>query len=271
MINNTTERICMNENLLIAKDIIRDVCENKLTKKRDRDYYYRMWNTSLESYFNRLIQLGFLDIGRVLDAGSGYGQWSYCLSLLGNNVLGLEYDLERVEACNYFLERINCHNMEFRKGSIEDMELDNESFDGVFSFAAIQCSNFKKSFREINRILKTNGLFFFNASDLGWFIYNIIEDHNPSEGFSSSQWAIDSIYSSINYFITDNFHKKDRENLLMPKEVIMSELKDIGFEIVQSGRQGSCALYGEANWNVDRPEKRYGVNDTYEVICRKIK
>ena len=44
-----------------------------------------------------------------------------------------------------------------------------------------------------------------------------------------------------------------------------------GFNIFDFGKQGTCKIKDGPFFDINRPEKRYGFIDTYEVICHKKK
>ena len=196
---------------------VEKICQDHFSKLADRDFFKRMWQQPQEKYLQRLKQLDFVNKENVLDAGSGFGQWSFALSKLNHNVEGIEYDMNRVNACNELMQELDTKNVNFTNGELENMPYLDNQFDAVFCFGVLMCTDFKKSIKEIRRVLKPGGMFFFNSSDLGWFLYNILENNNSSVDFSPRNWAMESIKHTIDYFSLDVYKKKGNENLISLK------------------------------------------------------
>jgi SAM-dependent methyltransferase len=97
----------------------------------------------------------------VLDLGSGGGLDCFLASKqVGESgfVIGLDMTPEMLERATASAQRMGIGNVEFRKGYLEDMPVDNDSVDVVISNCVINLSPDKpKVFAEIFRTLKPGG------------------------------------------------------------------------------------------------------------------
>ena len=112
---------------------------------------------------------------RILDLGSGSGRDCYIAShLVGQEgyVVGVDMTDEQLDVANrhidYHMEKFGYDrpNIEFRKGLIEklgELELEDNSFDIVISNCVINlCPDKESALREIYRVLKPGGEFYFS-------------------------------------------------------------------------------------------------------------
>lgn len=98
---------------------------------------------------------------RVLDLGSGMGIDVFLASeRVGSEGLavGMDASEEMVRKANRIAKRRGYDNVEFRRGEMEELPFEGESFDVVISNCVINLSTDKlKTYREIYRVLKPNG------------------------------------------------------------------------------------------------------------------
>lgn len=239
----------------------------KITQIKDKGFFERCWKTDNHVYQDRLEALGFKGFSNVLDAGCGYGQWSMGLSQLNDNVTFMDFDLERVETCQRIFETLGVNNYHACTGSIEALPFDDATFDAVYSYGVVCLTDYKKSLREFFRVLKPGGLCFFNTNDLGWYIYNMLNEHNCTEDFSSKAMAIETLQSTMTYF-TQGTHQPGTF-IVMPEDVIVAELNAIGFEIVAIDADGQIKQDKTIETKAFYPSSYDGIRGVYEILCKK--
>ena len=157
----------------------------------------------------RLWAKGKPEFVNVLDAGSGFGQYSYFLSKLNSkwNITGLDVKEEQIEDCNKFFKRIKQANASFR---VEDLTIyrSENTYDLIISVDVMEhILEDVKVFKNFHASLKQGGMVLVSTpSDQGGsdvheddhesFIdehvrdgYNIteIEDKLKSAGFSRTE------------------------------------------------------------------------------------
>lgn len=97
----------------------------------------------------------------VLDLGSGSGTDVFVAALhVGDtgSVVGLDMTDEQLSKARQLRDEAGLENVSFKKGHIEDLPFEDESFDGVTSNGVINLSAEKeKVFAEAHRVLKPEG------------------------------------------------------------------------------------------------------------------
>lgn len=92
----------------------------------------------------------------VLDVASGSGYGSYILATWAKKVIGVEIDQASV---NYAQKNYTKPNINYLKGSAENIPVDDHSVDVVVSFETIEhLQNYKKFLSEVKRVLKPDGI-----------------------------------------------------------------------------------------------------------------
>ncbi|HMO18890.1 MAG TPA: class I SAM-dependent methyltransferase [Oligoflexia bacterium] len=206
----------------------------------DADFAKRVWSTDPEIYLNRLKAINFNNFDKVLDAGCGVGQWTLALSKLNKSIEAIEYCPNRFSFCKNLVTELNFKNVNFTEGSIESLPFDDAHFDAIFCYSVIFLTDFKKALKEFSRVLKVGGTLYLNANGLGWYLYNLIVGHNDTGNFNSKKMAIESISNSINYYALGKVNPGN--SLIMPKQVTIHHLKEVGFVVNKIGPEGTISF-----------------------------
>ncbi|MGM5484666.1 MAG: arsenite methyltransferase [Nanobdellota archaeon] len=97
----------------------------------------------------------------VLDLGSGGGFDCLLAARKAKKVIGIDMTDEMIEKARENANKNGYDNVEFRKGEIENLPLEDDSVDLIISNCVINLSNDKaKVLKEANRVLRENGSFF---------------------------------------------------------------------------------------------------------------
>lgn len=113
---------------------------------------------------NRLKKVGFKPAS-VLDAGSGFGQYSYRLARTfpGAQITGLDLKSDLVESGNRFAKMMRLDNISFEAGNLLTMD-DEDRFDLAISVDVLEhIEDDRGVIGNIGRALKQNGLFIFTT------------------------------------------------------------------------------------------------------------
>lgn len=239
-----------------------------LDSENDRNFLIRTYSTDPQVYFDRLRAIGFHGLGVVLDAGCGFGQWAFQMALLNDSVEACDVAEDRISVCKkikdtYAGDFSNCH---FQTGNLENMTYHDGSFDAVFAYSCLYRTDYRRTLREIYRVLKKGGKLYFSTNDLGWYIYNLIEDHNPSSDYSPKQMAIDTLQNSLNYYIGGS--REVGKSILMPRENTLKELAEAGFRVIACGADASINAT-DCKVKSFYKEHILGMTNVYEVLCEK--
>jgi arsenite methyltransferase len=122
----------------------------------------------------------------VLDLGSGAGIDCFvALKYVGETgkIIGVDMTEEMIRKANENKQKVNASNVEFRLGDIEDLPVDDGTFDRVISNCVINLVPDKgKAFQEIFRVLKAGAKF--TVSDI------VVDgDISEKERRDASLWA----------------------------------------------------------------------------------
>jgi len=160
---------------------------------------------------------------RILDAGSGFGQYSYFLSTIskGWNIKGVDIEEEQIKDCNYFFNKIKKSNrVHFEKGDLVKF-VKQEEFDLILSVDVMEhIEDDVQVFRNFFQSLKTGGMLLISTpSDQGGS--DVHDSHDKS-------------------FISE--HVRDGYNV----SEIDEKLKTAGFSNVES--RYSYGVPGQISW-----------------------
>ena len=176
-------------------DIWKDAYEKRA--KLDMDIYEKSYESQASTMRRAKLLFKLLD-NKVkktdlfcLDAGCGHGEYCRMLSAKGNKVIGLDYSGEMLKLAKKMSEK----DIGYIQGNLYDLPFDDNSFDVVLNFAALQCvEDYEKAVNELCRVTKKSGFLF------------IITLRQPSK--------IDLLYKSILLLFNPCFPPKTKTNPL---------------------------------------------------------
>lgn len=125
----------------------------------------------------------------ILEIGCGNGRDSIYLANQGHKVVGIDIVPEAVKMAKE--KGMGILNVSFEIGNAERLKFGRESFDAVYSIAALHSTPIRFTFREVNRVLKSKGqakLFLYTRTKTGdkWVSYwtpGEIKQMAEEEGF----------------------------------------------------------------------------------------
>ena len=79
-------------------------------------------------------------------------------------------------------------------------------FDGIATVQYISLTIVRR-LNVFLQSIKPGGHLYFSTNDIGWYFYNILNKHNTSKDFSSSEMGMDAIDNSIKYFSGSRYDK----------------------------------------------------------------
>ena len=130
------------------------------------------WATSmvpskLTTKFLAVLTKNKLKDEKVLDIGCGNGRDSIYLARKGLNVVGIDISGQAIKFARQnkkeiFAKKVYPANGRgkavFKKADVEELPFKNETFGSVYSVGVLHSVKLLKSFREIRRVLKPNGV-----------------------------------------------------------------------------------------------------------------
>lgn len=235
--------------------------------KGDREFLSRIFSGGLTRYRDRLQNIRFDKLGRVLDAGAGFGQWALALESLGNTVYPLDVSMQR----NRFLAEIVRTNEVQRvygaRASLETLPYQDNVFDGVFSFSSIYFLRYQLAINEFSRVLRPGGLLYINVNDIGWYLYLLFSGHNSTQGYNPRRYAVRSIVNTV--LRTGPPYSEQGGSQYIPQKTIIQLLTKRGFDILARGGDGLIDVSGQGSVCPLLPARFWGLNAVYEILARK--
>ena len=130
--------------------------------------------TRLRLYKTALEKWGLKGKNHVLDAGCGYGAWTYALSKLNGFVVGIERDNRKAGLATDIIEE-NAGNAEIFNCDIKDIcyqTYADERFDGILCFHTIYYTHdWQKTLHELNNLMTPGGVMYINIATKACFLY----------------------------------------------------------------------------------------------------
>ena len=161
-----------------------------------------------------------------LDAGSGFGQYTYFLQSLNNEwkIIGVDVKTEQIDDCNNFFSKAGFRNVKFEYGDLTTFKSDN-NFDLILCVDVMEhIEDDVTVFNNFGRIINNNGMLLISTpSDLGGSDVH----HETEESF-------------IDEHVRDGYNIDD----------IKQKLFNAGFSKVDAVY--SYGKYGKAAWKMSK-------------------
>jgi ubiquinone/menaquinone biosynthesis C-methylase UbiE len=234
------------------------------------DFFSRVFDTPHSVYRRRLECIGMTNSDRVLDAGCGFGQWSFALAESNRHTVSLEISAFRCSVLNHLSRNLGITTISTLVGDMDDLPFQNEFFDSVYCYGAIMFDDWKRKTSELVRVLRPGGRLYISTSAIGWYLSNLVWGHNDSDDFSSRLMALDTIVHSITTRSSQR-GSSSRQSIIQPRS-LRSTLTQAGATVLQIAPDGRVGDMGGGR--TDQPRqffapKGFGLTSVYEVLATK--
>lgn len=183
----------------------------------------------------------------VLDLGSGAGNDCFVArAIVGETgkVTGLDFTDAMLEKANANKQKLGFSNVDFVKGDIEEMPLEDNRYDVVVSNCVLNLVPDKnKAFSQIMRVLKSNG--HFCVSDVvikGELPENLRKDAEMYAGCVSGAIKMDKYLEIINKQGFKNVIVHKQKEIALPDEVLENYLSKHEIEDFKNGETGIFSI-----------------------------
>lgn len=132
------------------------------------------YGRGLDYYRKRIDAIQFCGFSHVLDAASGWGQWSIVLSESNQFVSAIDLNpggLEIAITAAHLCER---ENIRFSRGNLHFLPYKENSFDAVFCYGALMYTRENIALRELSRVLRPSGKIYICSNGPAWPFYKIL-------------------------------------------------------------------------------------------------
>lgn len=233
-----------------------------------KDFCRRMYASSFDRYATRLEMIQYSGKSRVLDAGCGFGQWSFALSACGNN---------RIDACDISLDRINIFreilaqagtdNVYPVASPLERLPYENGVFDCVFCYGVIHATDISSVLNEFYRVLKDGGRLYFTANGLGYYIKRWLDDESRTPDHSPK---IDIARVLLSTALAETYgEKKLPWGLVVEPKAMLERVRKAGFTVLGHADEGHLVLGGNKAPLPFFTDNYDGLTGVYEVLAEK--
>lgn len=207
----------------------------------DEQFLRRMFDGGPQRYVRRLRRLGFTEMESVLDAGSGFGQWSVVLAQLNQKVVAFDASPVRVAFLDCMVSELEIINVETHICELPNIPTPYTPFDGVFCFGTIFLSPWKTSLEKLVLSLAPESIFYVNANDLGWHLYLYETNWNSADDYLPRETLANSLLKTDTY-IKQGTVSQTRGHIIVSAIELRLELKRFGFTSIRQGKDGVVSL-----------------------------
>lgn len=99
-----------------------------------------------------------ISTAEILEIGIGNGRDSIFMAKKGHNVIGIDISPEPVSIAKEKAKKGKVENVKFETGDAENLKYEPDTFDVVYSVAAIHSTPLQSVLKEIYRVLKPGGI-----------------------------------------------------------------------------------------------------------------
>ncbi len=183
----------------------------------------------------------------VLDLGSGAGNDCFVArTIVGEEgkVTGLDFTDAMLEKANANLQKTGFKNINFVKGDIEDMPLQENSFDVVISNCVLNLvPNKNKAFQEIFRVLKPGGHFCISDIVLdGHLPEKLLKDAEMYAGCVSGAMQKSKYLEVIKQQGFSNIEIKSEKHSIIPDDLLLNYLSQAELEQMKASNTGIISI-----------------------------
>ena len=239
-----------------------------LLEPREEALCQRVFAPPLQRYVDRLKALRFTGLERVLDACSGFGQWSVALSLLNQLVDACDISPPRVDILRKLASLADIGNINAVTGSLGALPYEDDSFDAAFCYVSLNCTAWKESLRELYRVLKPGGQVYLTSNGFGYHVRMWVEEPHKTAHRSPRFFTALSLQNTLEY--EEHGTPPELGQIIVEKDEMREFLRETGFTIVSLEAEGHIDMSnGEHPPTPFFPGEYRGLTCCYEVLAAK--
>jgi ubiquinone/menaquinone biosynthesis C-methylase UbiE len=186
----------------------------------------------------------------IVDVGTGTGEVALRVArLVGarGNVVAIDTEGNMLEIAERKAHEARVRNVEFRRMSVEALDLGDKSFDGVVgNYSVCCCHDYRSALQECLRVLKRGGRMVFNQSGLSdppEFVqaYGLFEEYKTAHPSAR-----------LRQYRDDNAHQKLSVEKYRDPFLTLSLMREVGFRDVEATITQRAIRYRSPEAFIDR-------------------
>lgn len=157
----------------------------------------------IEYWVNLIRQLGQCDLDqRVLEVGSGDGQWLVAFTQCAREVVGIEPGNETFPLTLQTLDEYRClDKVEAMQAPAEEIPLEGQSVDLIWCIGVFMFTRHQEALSEFQRVLRPGGRLVITANGLGYFLKYVL-DGIRYRSRRKTNYGLNGIYNSWYKWLT---------------------------------------------------------------------
>jgi len=228
----------------------------------------RVYTPPLQRYTDRLKAIQYTGMERVLDACSGFGQWTLALADLNQHVDACDISPDRMAIVDMLGELSGANNIDVKTCKLEALAYDDNTFDAAFCYVSLPCTPWKESLKELYRVLKPGGKVYFTANGLGYHVHMWVDEPHKTVHRSPRYFTALSLKNTLEY--EEHGKAPEQGQIVVEKDEMRDCLHENGFRILALEDEGCIDMTNGKN----PPESFFpgeynGLTCCYEVLAEK--
>lgn len=165
-------------------------------------------------YRQRVADLGFEGLGRVLDLGCGHGLWTSALARTNYDVVALEINGSRLRAAGALASDEGLDNVRLVQADGVRLPFADASFDGVFCYGVFMFLPYRAALDEIGRVLRDRGRLYVCTNGPGWWWGLVLRHVFGNAQVRRSAWR--ALRNGIGGDVPSSIHLRDVARVVHP-------------------------------------------------------
>ncbi len=236
--------------------------------ENDAAFLARVYSRPIEDYAARLAGWGFSDLGRVLDAGCGFGQWSAGLAQQNQAVESVDVSEERVEVVRAVAEALELPGLSACPSRLDTLPFPDAHFDGVFCYGVLFLTGWREALAELTRVLAPGGLLYLNANGFGWYRHMWYDQPNRALDYEPREHVARVFDNTWRY--ERGLPIEEGFGILIEPEELEAELDGLDYGAIERGAESELSRPADGSSFEPFFPGRYGEElGVYELLARK--
>ncbi len=210
--------------------------------ENDAAFLARVYGRPVDDYARRLSGWGFAGLGRVLDAGCGFGQWSAALARTNSEVRSIDVGEARVAFVQELAAELGLAQLEAQVARLDSLPFEAKHFDGVFCYGVLFLTRWREALADLARVLRPGGRLYVNANGFGWYRHMWYAQPNRTADYEPREHVARVFDNTWRYAGGQSI--QEGYGVLIEPEELRAELEKLGFQDIALGAEAELSARG---------------------------